>query len=67
LPAETKSLTGWYAMTSPTVENMVLTAVSLGLGTCCVGSFNEETKEELKIPEKFEVLLMLAIGYPGSN
>ena len=59
----------WYAIdVALAVENMVLTAVSLGLGTCCVGSFNEkEIKEELKIPEKFDVLLMLAIGYPGSK
>ena len=59
----------WYAIdVALAVENMVLTAVSLGLGTCCVGSFTEkEIKEELKIPEKFEVLVMLAIGYPGGK
>ena len=47
---------------------MVLTAVSQGLGTCCVGSFNEkDVKTTLKIPEKFEVLVMIAMGYPGDH
>jgi nitroreductase len=47
---------------------MVLTAVSLGLGPCCVGSFSEkDIKAALKIPEKFEVLVMLAVGYPSGK
>jgi nitroreductase len=47
---------------------MVLAATSLVLGTCCVGSFNEkDTKTALKIPENFEVLVMLAVGYPGAH
>jgi nitroreductase len=59
----------WYAIdVALAVENMVLTAVSLGLGTCCVGSFNEkEIKTTLKIPENFEVLVMLAVGYPSGK
>ncbi len=59
----------WYAIdVALAVENMVLTAVSLGLGTCCVGSFTEkDIKTALKIPENFEVLVMLAIGYPGDH
>jgi nitroreductase len=61
-----KASPGWYAIdVALAVENMILTAVSLGLGTCCVGSFNEkDIKAALKIPEKFEVLVMLAVGYP---
>ncbi len=56
----------WYAVdVSLAVENMILTATSEGLGTCCVGSFNEkEVKELLKIPDNFEVIIMLIIGYP---
>jgi nitroreductase len=59
----------WYAIdVALAVENMVLTAVSLGLGTCCVGSFSEkDIKAALKIPEKFEVLVMLAVGYPSGK
>ena len=64
-----KASPDWYAIdVALAVENMVLTAVSLGLGTCCVGSFNEkDVKAVLKVPEKFEVLLMLAVGYPGDH
>jgi nitroreductase len=43
---------------------MVLTATNQGLGTCWIGSFNENgIKEMLKIPEKFRVVALLAIGY----
>ena len=59
----------WYAIdVALAVENMVLTAVSEGLGTCCVGSFSEkDVKALLKVPENFEVLVMLAVGYPGDK
>jgi nitroreductase len=59
----------WYAIdVALAVENMILVATSLGLGTCCVGSFNEkDVKTALKIPENFEVLVMLAVGYPGDH
>jgi nitroreductase len=55
----------WYAIdVSLAVENMVLTATSEGLSTCCVGSFEEkEVKETVKVPDNFEVLLLLAVGY----
>lgn len=47
------------------MQNMVLTATSEGLGTCWVGSFNEvEVRELLKIPERYEVVALLAVGYP---
>jgi nitroreductase len=61
-----KASPDWYAVdVALAVENMVLTAVGEGLGTCCVGSFNEkDVKALLKVPENFEVLVMLAVGYP---
>ena len=64
-----KASPDWYAIdVALAVENMVLTAVSEGLGTCCVGSFIEkDIKSALKIPEKFEVLVMLAVGYPSGK
>lgn len=47
------------------MQNMVLTATSEGLGTCWVGIFNEDkVKELLKIPKKFRVVALLALGYP---
>ena len=64
-----KASPDWYAIdVALAVENIVLTAVSEGLGTCCVGSFNEkDVKALLKIPENFEVLVMLAVGYTGEK
>jgi nitroreductase len=45
-------------------ENLVLAATNEGLGTCWVGSFNEEqVKALLKIPEQFTVVAFVAVGY----
>ncbi|MEM3616695.1 MAG: nitroreductase family protein [Candidatus Bathyarchaeia archaeon] len=47
------------------MQNMVLTATSMGLGTCWVGSFDEsQVRELLKIPENSRVVALLALGYP---
>ncbi len=47
------------------LENMVLAATSEGLGTCWVGSFDEEKgKQMLKIPEDYRIIALLPIGYP---
>jgi len=56
----------WYKVdVSIAMQNMALAATALGLGTCWVGSFDEKkVKELLKIPEKFEVIALLAVGYP---
>ncbi len=59
----------WYKVdVSIAMEHMVLEATELGLGTCWVGSFDEKkVKEILKIPEKYEVIALLAIGYPAEK
>jgi len=61
-----KASADWYAVdVSLAVENMVLTAQAEGLGTCCVGSFDEaEVRQTVKAPDNFEVVMMLAVGYP---
>jgi nitroreductase len=55
----------WYMVdVAIAMQNMVLTATSEGLGTCWVGSFDEdEVKRLLKIPENFRVVALLAVGY----
>jgi nitroreductase len=55
----------WYAVdVAIAMQNMVLTATAEGLGTCWVGSFSEErVKSLLKVPERFRVVALLAIGY----
>jgi nitroreductase len=51
--------------TTIALENMVLVATEKGIGTCWIGSFNEESvKEFLKIPKEFTVVAMLSVGYP---
>ena len=51
---------------SMAVENMVLTAYALGLGTCIVKSFSHiAVKEILEIPEGIEPELLVVTGYPA--
>ena len=56
----------WYAVdVSLAIENMVLVAQAEGLGTCCVGSFDEaEVRQTVKAPDNYEAIVMLAVGYP---
>jgi nitroreductase len=61
-----KSSPNWYVVdTTIALQNMVLTATSEGLGTCWIGSFDEnQVRKILGIPEKFRVVALLALGYP---
>jgi nitroreductase len=44
---------------------MVFAATAEGLGICWIGDFNEKTvRTLLKLPEKYSVVCLLAIGYP---
>ncbi len=52
--------------TAAAVENMLLTAVALGLGACWVGAFSEESAAEiLELPEQLRPVAMLPIGHPA--
>ena len=47
------------------LQNMVMTATAEGLGTCWIGSFDEQlVRDMLKIPSGWTVVAMLAMGYP---
>ena len=56
----------WYRVdVTIALEHIVLAAASMGLGTCWIGSFEEdEVKQLLKIPENYRVVALLALGYP---
>ncbi len=56
----------WYAVdVTIALQQMVLTATEEGIGTCWIGSFDEESVRKcLKVPERFKVVAMLAMGYP---
>ena len=62
---DTKASPDWYAVdVSIATENLVLAATNEGLGTCWVGSFDEEqVKALLKIPKAFSVIALIAVGY----
>ena len=59
----------WYPIdVAIAVENMVLAATEEGLGTCWIGSFDEnKVRAVLKIPENLRVVVLLALGYPGGK
>jgi len=68
--AETNGLTRKWAVIDTTIalQNMVIAAWSLGVGSCWIGDFNEPTvKTELRIPEKWTVVALLTLGYPGKQ
>jgi len=69
--ADIKSLlTGKWAVVDATIamENMVIAAWSLGVGSCWIGACNEEkVKELLKIPDKWKVVALVTLGYPAEQ
>ncbi len=49
-------------------QNMLLGAVEKGLGGCILGSINrEQLRQVLKIPERFDILLVVALGKPAET
>lgn len=49
-------------------EHLVLQAEELGLGTCWIGWFSQrKTRKCLKIPRKYKIVCLLAMGYPAGR
>ncbi len=48
------------------VENILLRAVDLGLGTCAMAGFHhdEVIREILHLPEQWQIGLLISVGYP---
>jgi len=47
------------------LENMVLAATGEGVGTCWIGSFDEDSvKRAINAPPDCNIVAMLAVGYP---
>jgi nitroreductase len=69
--ADTKSLlTGKWAIVDATIamQNMVIAALTFGIGSCWIGACNErKVKELLKIPDKLKVVAVLTFGYPAEQ
>jgi nitroreductase len=54
--------------TAASIQNILLTAYSLGLGTCWVGAFREEkAREILKIPQGIRPVAIIPVGYPAET
>lgn len=50
------------------IQNMLLAAYSLGLGTCWIGAFNEhDTKEAVNAPREIRPVAIIPIGYPNES
>ncbi len=49
-------------------QSMMLGATEAGLGGCMIASIKrEQLRSEMRIPEKYEILLILALGKPVEN
>lgn len=56
-------------------ENIILSAQSMGLGTCCLGgivrylnsSDASDLLKQLEIPDSYKLLYAIAIGYPNES
>jgi len=54
--------------TAAAIQNIHLTAHSLGLGTCWIGAFNEEKVVKiLKVPNGVRPVAIVPIGYPAES
>lgn len=50
------------------LQNMVIAAEALGLGSCWIGAFEEEeVKRALGVPDNLKVVAMITIGYPAER
>ncbi|MHA1469265.1 MAG: nitroreductase family protein [Candidatus Asgardarchaeia archaeon] len=58
----------WIVDVSIALQNLVIAATALGLGTCWVCDFEEDkVKELLDIPENYRVVALIAVGYPDEK
>lgn len=54
--------------TAAAIQNILLTAHSLGLGTCWVGAFDEkEVCEILSLPASLRPIAIIPVGYPAEK
>jgi nitroreductase len=69
--ADVKSfLTGKWAVVDATIamQNMVIAAWALGIGSCWIGACNEErVRKLLKIPYEWRFIALLTLGYPAEQ
>lgn len=58
----------WSVDVTIAVEHLILVAQEEGLGTCWIGSFEEQdVKSILNVPENVKVLALTPLGYPDEE
>jgi nitroreductase len=64
-----KSITGSFSTDQGiAAQSIMLGATEAGLGGCMIASIKRDTlREDLRIPERFEILLILALGKPAEE
>ena len=51
--------------TAAAIQNILLTAYSLGLGSCWVGTFKEgQVRKAIRAPDEMRPVAMIPVGYP---
>ncbi len=54
--------------TTIALQNMVIAAWSLGIGSCWIGDFREEeVRRLLNIPDEWKVIALISFGYPAEK
>jgi nitroreductase len=54
--------------TTIALQNMVVAAWTMGIGSCWVGDFSEEkVKKLLNIPESWNIVALVSFGYPAEK
>jgi nitroreductase len=58
----------WAVDTAIAMEHLILAATALGLGTCWIGGFDEDTVRGLiAAPERIRVVAYTPLGYPADG
>jgi nitroreductase len=58
----------WKVDAAIAMQNLILAATELGLGTCWVARFDEKAaKKALDIPKEFKIVAMTPLGYPDEE
>jgi len=54
--------------TTIALQNMVIAAWAMGVGSCWLGAFKEEdVKELLNIPDNWKIVALITFGYPAEG
>ena len=68
--AEATLVAGRWSIISTAIalQNMVIAAWALGVGSCWIGDFKEEkVKKLLNIPDKWNIVALVTFGYPAES